>query len=1271
MFEKTLTDVVKGIRASKRDTALYISQCIAEIKQEINSADMFVKANALQKLTFLQMMGYSMTWASFATIEVMSSPRFAHKRIGYLAASQGFTQDTEVILLTTNLLKKELRGSVGTSMNGVYEAGLAINCISNIVTQDLARDLLPELTLLTSHPQPYLRKKAILCLYKVFCQYPQGLRLTFPKLQQCLSDMNPSVVSCAVNVITELSDKNPKNYLSLAPAFFDLLTTSSNNWMLIKVVKLLGSLVPEEPRLARKLLEPLAAIVKTTAAKSLLYEAVYTITLCLPRCAKSDGSLPANTTDIVTLCAQTLRGLVGDADQNLKYLGLVGFGSLMQSHPRVLSHVEYRPLVLACLSDPDITIRTRALDLLGGMASRNNLVELITQLLRHVQTATGAYRSSLVLKIVQLCSAQKYALLPDFAWYLDVLFQLGRMRNIEAHGDLLRAQIADVALRVVPVRVYAVRRSMETLLREGDSHNTAADDLCGDNGRGKNLMTQVLPALAWIIGEYSDLIREAVNSETTNDNNYKGHGEFVYDDRSKGRYHALFQMLTAPWNVQKLPSETQKVYIQAAMKVFAAATADSIVTSAELKAIVRTIESNVPIYMQSPDAEVAERAFTTLELLRSLNLRSVDSTPGLVSTSDDGSESGGDEDLIGMPGGGHSLIKTPPDSVLSLDKRIRAASSLLNGLLKPSPMKPVGSKAQRKKRTSPNGLSIDLEAPADLSVFEDLISDEESYRNSNKLSIESVSFTQQHLMQVQEAPITSLSSGPIGERVPIPMPGIGSSSLGGMGSMNSNNHGASSSFQHQANPSSPMALQNVRQSDPFYLNSTPAPSDAQAQNDSKFGVIELLDSDDDRRGSANKKEKKPKRKKKQSSSLNNGTEDGFISFENTSSFKGAAGTAAQVGVIHSSDDEDEKPGMLVVGRQKGHSKHHNSGLAKVDLTTPLRDDEIMPERKHRVVPDRPVESCVPIEKEKQSKRNKKKSKNESRTSTNNGVGDLLDLGGFGQAQTNDSNFFNSIAPSTVMNPINSAFDDLLGFSNPTPAPQLGAYLAPVATSHISPLWMRASLKHSSASGTPTADWSRMELLYRVHQANDGYFLVLSFRNNDRFEVTGLTLQLKVLQQTCSLEDVGPGMSVESKPLGPFTLAVDASMDVKGRLSTASDFMISFACSLPATIHLNPATQLTMDGVADELASVTWSSHTMKLPYTVVPGVGIQTLLTQFLNAGVVADAGSPYVLAATSVSGARVRVLVKERPGSIKIDIKCTNAGLGKALASDLKRLVL
>ena len=64
--QKSLTDVVKGIRATKRDTALYISACIAEIKNEIMSTDPQLKATALEKLTFLQMMGYDMSFASFS-----------------------------------------------------------------------------------------------------------------------------------------------------------------------------------------------------------------------------------------------------------------------------------------------------------------------------------------------------------------------------------------------------------------------------------------------------------------------------------------------------------------------------------------------------------------------------------------------------------------------------------------------------------------------------------------------------------------------------------------------------------------------------------------------------------------------------------------------------------------------------------------------------------------------------------------------------------------------------------------------------------------------------------------------------------------------------------------------------------------------------------------------------------------------------------------------------------------------------------------------------
>jgi len=56
----------------------------------------------------LQMLGYDMSWASFYMVEVMSSTKFLHKRTGYLAATLSFQQDTDVLMLTTNLIKKDL-----------------------------------------------------------------------------------------------------------------------------------------------------------------------------------------------------------------------------------------------------------------------------------------------------------------------------------------------------------------------------------------------------------------------------------------------------------------------------------------------------------------------------------------------------------------------------------------------------------------------------------------------------------------------------------------------------------------------------------------------------------------------------------------------------------------------------------------------------------------------------------------------------------------------------------------------------------------------------------------------------------------------------------------------------------------------------------------------------------------------------------------------------------------------------------------------------------
>jgi AP-3 complex subunit delta-1 len=47
LYQKSLQDLVKGIRANKKDPSAFISLTIAEIKQELKSPDPRVKAQAV------------------------------------------------------------------------------------------------------------------------------------------------------------------------------------------------------------------------------------------------------------------------------------------------------------------------------------------------------------------------------------------------------------------------------------------------------------------------------------------------------------------------------------------------------------------------------------------------------------------------------------------------------------------------------------------------------------------------------------------------------------------------------------------------------------------------------------------------------------------------------------------------------------------------------------------------------------------------------------------------------------------------------------------------------------------------------------------------------------------------------------------------------------------------------------------------------------------------------------------------------------------------
>ncbi len=473
-----------------------------------------------------------------------------------------------------------------------YEVGLAANCLANIATRDLSRDVLSDVVALLQHKRPYVRQKALLVLYKLFEQYPQALRLCFTKIRERLEDTDRDVVSCAVSVVCELADRNPKNYLALAPQLFSILTTSSNNWMLIKVVKLFGSLVEVEPRLARKLLEPLSIIIGRTTAKSLLYECIHTITLALPYTKKADGTDSRVVPSLVKLCSDHLRGFIEDEDQNLKYLGLVGLANLMNSHPRAVA--EHYDLIIDCLEDNDTTICTRSLDLLAGLVTKRTLEGLVQRLLKHVSLAEGSYRQELISSIIFMCSRDKYAFLLDFKWYMGVLLDLSSLIGPELE-DTLSDQLVDVALRVETVRSFAVGSMIDILL-------------CRDVLLNKRIKERPLAAVAWIVGEYSNILGRILKKKQ------------VLQDLSNGVWCALFRTFLSP-EVSECGSHLQSTFVSSAFKLFVSACSPtSGASDNEISDMLSDLYVRLLYFCKSQYVEVSERANNMLQLLISYGI---------------------------------------------------------------------------------------------------------------------------------------------------------------------------------------------------------------------------------------------------------------------------------------------------------------------------------------------------------------------------------------------------------------------------------------------------------------------------------------------------------------------------------------------------------------------------------------------------------------------------------------------------------------------------
>lgn len=103
-----LKSLIKAIRSTKTlaDERSLIQKESAAIRTSFKDDDPFSRHNNIAKLLYIHMLGYPAHFGQIECLKLVTTPRFTDKRLGYLGVMLLLDENTEVLTLVTNGLKK-------------------------------------------------------------------------------------------------------------------------------------------------------------------------------------------------------------------------------------------------------------------------------------------------------------------------------------------------------------------------------------------------------------------------------------------------------------------------------------------------------------------------------------------------------------------------------------------------------------------------------------------------------------------------------------------------------------------------------------------------------------------------------------------------------------------------------------------------------------------------------------------------------------------------------------------------------------------------------------------------------------------------------------------------------------------------------------------------------------------------------------------------------------------------------------------------------------
>jgi len=461
-----ISDYVSSQIEGKQES--FIAEVLSQMQEEMKTVTIEDKSLLVQQVIFLNILGYDTTWADFMVLDVMSLDNYSSKRICYTSASQMWNSSSDVVLMSTNRVHKDL-----TSTNPLTTS-VVLTSVPHYLSEPLAQHVANDIISLMSSSKGIVKQKAITAFYQLCLKYPEALKAGFPVLKTRLEDSDQSVVFAVLSVLSEFVIHNEQMMVPLIPKLHKMLEASNSNWIVLKIIFILRRLCTAEPRLPKKLITPFTTLLETTSSITVLFECVRTII-----------EVPITNTVLLTYATQRMQNFIEHADPNLRYLCLSLFLKLMEIQPKMVA--QHKEIISQCLDSNDEATRILALDLLMALANPKTIDGIVSKMFDHFKDAiTPQFKDMIVTRVIEICSKNDYALVSDFDWYINVLGDF-----VEEGGftciEMVSNQFMDLATRVPSTRNSLV--SLMCKILEMKNYRDA---------------TKLLLCSLYIISEYSE-----------------------------------------------------------------------------------------------------------------------------------------------------------------------------------------------------------------------------------------------------------------------------------------------------------------------------------------------------------------------------------------------------------------------------------------------------------------------------------------------------------------------------------------------------------------------------------------------------------------------------------------------------------------------------------------------------------------------------------------------------------------------------------------------